>query len=156
MTRRRWWWVSILMLASAVVGCGDHDHHRHHHGGCRVFRELEPNTTALTAQDLGDVFEDDCIVVNGTIVDAADEDNYLIFIQEDLAVEVTLEHDPLVTFAVQLFDADTGELIRDCGTTVVPAVCKESFEVDWFDIAVDVVVTPVSGTGPYTLTLRTR
>jgi hypothetical protein len=30
------------------------------------------------------------------------------------------------------------------------------FEVDAFDIAVDVVVTPVVGAGPYTLTLRTR
>jgi hypothetical protein len=144
------------MLAGALSGCGDHDHHRHHHGDCRVFRELEPNTTVRTAQDLGDLFEDDCVVVNGTILDTTDEDNYLVFIQESLTLVVTIDHDPLVTFAVQLFDADTGERIRDCGSTLVPAVCQVSVDVDWFDIAVDVVVTPVSGTGPYTLTLRTR
>jgi hypothetical protein len=143
-------------MAGALVGCGDHDHHRHHHGGCRFFQELEPNTTAGTAQELGDLFEDDCFVVDGTILSATDQDHYLIFIQESLTLEVTLEHDPLVTFAVQLLDADTGEVILDCGTTVVPAVCQVSFEVHRFDIAVEVIVTPVSGMGPYTLTLRTR
>ena len=156
MTRRRWWWVGILMMAGALGGCGDHDHHRHHHGGCRFFRELEPNTTALTAQDLGDLFEDDCVVVDGAIMDAADEDNYRVFIQESLILEVTLDHSPLVTLAVQLFDAETGARIRDCGTNGVPAVCEVSLDVNGFDIPVDVVVTPVSGVGPYTLTLRTR
>jgi hypothetical protein len=156
MTRRRWWWVGILMMTGALGGCGDHDHHRHHHGGCRFFQELEPNTTALTAQELGDLFEDDCFVVDGNILGAADQDHYRVFIQESLTLEVTLDHSPLVTFAVRLLDADTGERILDCGTNVVPAVCVVPFDVNGFDIPVDVVVTPVSGVGPYTLTLRTR
>ena len=156
MTRRRWWWVGLLMMAAVVGGCGGDDHHGDHHGRCLFFRELEPNSTALTAQELGALFEDDCFVVDGTIMDAADEDNYRVFIQESLTLEVTLDHSPLVTLAVQLFEAETGEQILDCGTNVVPAVCVESLDVHGFDIPVDVVVTPVSGVGPYTLTLRTR
>jgi len=64
MTRSQWWSVGlggILMIAGAVDGCsgGDHGHGHDHHGGCLFFREVEPNTTALTAQFLGDLFVDD-------------------------------------------------------------------------------------------------
>ncbi len=152
MTRRGWWWVGLLMMAAVWSGCGGDDHH----GRCLVFQELEPNTTVLTAQELGDLFEDDCFVVNGTILNATDQDHYRVFIREDLTLEVTLDHSAQVTFAVQLLDADTGEVILDCGTNVIPAVCVVDFDVNGFDIPVEVIVSPVSGDGPYTLTLRTR
>jgi len=58
-----------------------------------------------------------------------------------------------VDFDIQLFDADTGQLILDCGSNVVPEVCVVPFAVHGADIAVDVVVTSVVGAGPYTLTL---
>jgi hypothetical protein len=59
-----------------------------------------------------------------------------------------------VNFNVQLLNADTGELIQDCGIAdVVPEICEVSFVVRSRDLAVDVVVTSAVGAGPYTLTL---
>jgi hypothetical protein len=51
-----------------------------------------------------------------------------------------------------LSDADTGELILDCGLNVVPEVCVISIVVGARDLAVDVVVTSFVGAGSYTLT----
>jgi len=155
MTRRRWWWVGIvgiLMSAGALGGCvgGDHDNDS---GVCLLFGEVEPNATALTAQFLGDLFVDDCFIVAGSIFDVTDVDSYRVFVQESLTLVVTLDHSPLVDFDVQLFDADTGQLISDCGIAVVPEVCAVSFVVRSRDIAVDVVVTSFIGAGTYTLTL---
>ena len=66
---------------------------------------------------------------------------------------VTLDHSAEVNVALQFFDADTGDLIQDCGTGVVPIVCDVRFAGHAHDIAVDAVVTSAGGTGPYTLTL---
>jgi hypothetical protein len=151
MTRRRWWWVGILMMVGAVSGCGD-DHH-HHHRGCVLVREVEPNDTPRTADFLGEAFVGDCAVVAGSLSDPADVDIFLFLVQESLAMVVTLDHSPQVNFALQFFDADTGQLIRDCGSGVGPEVCVVPFVVRSRDIAVDVVVISVSGAGPYTLTL---
>ena len=158
MTRRRWWWVGmvgILMLAGAVGGCvgGDHDDDHHDRDFCVLFGEREPNATPLTAQFLGDLIVDDCVIVNGSLFDPADVDSYRVLIQESLTLVVTLDHNPQVDFDIQLFDADTGQLIRDCGISVVPEVCAVPFAVRSRDIAVDVVVTSVIGAGTYTLTL---
>jgi len=54
---------------------------------------------------------------------------------------------------IQLFDADTGTFILDCGSNVVPEVCVVPFAVRSRDIAVDIVITSVVGAGTYTLTL---
>jgi hypothetical protein len=158
MTRRRWGWVgmvSILMIAGALGSCGggDHDDGDHAGGGCFLITELEPNATALNAQFLGDVFIDDCFIIAGSIFDPADVDSYRVLIQESLNLVVTLDHSGLVDFDVQLFDADTGQLIRDCGPNVVPEVCVVFFDVRGGDIAVDVVVTSFIGAGTYTLTI---
>jgi hypothetical protein len=158
MTRRRWWsvgMVGLLMMAGALGSCGggDHDDGFHESGGCVLVRELEPNDTALTAQFLGDAFVGDCVDVAGNIFDAADEDTYRFLVQESLNLVVTLDHSPLVDFDIQLFNADTQRLIRDCGSNVVPEVCVVSFDVGAGDIAVDVVVTSFGGAGTYTLTL---
>ena len=85
-----------------------------------------------------------------------DVDSYRVFIQETLTLVVTLEHSPLVDFDVQLFDADTGQLILDCGINVTPETCVVPFVVRGFDIAVDVVVTSFIGAGTYILTLDAR
>ena len=66
---------------------------------------------------------------------------------------MTVDHSLEVAFDVHLFNADTGELILDCGIAVVPEVCVVPFVVRSRDLAVDVVVTSVVGAGPYTLTL---
>ena len=158
MTRICWWWVGmigILMIAGASGGCSGGDHADGHHdsGGCILFREVEPNATALTAQFLGDMFFDDCFAVAGSIFDTTDVDSYRVLVQEALTLVVTLDHSPLVDFDILLFDADTGQLIRDCGVGVVPEVCVVPFVVRSRDIAVDVVVAPVFGAGLYTLTL---
>jgi hypothetical protein len=154
MTRRGWWWVGIvgiLVSAGALGGCSEGDHD----DGvvCLLFSEVEPNATALTAQFLGDMFFDDCFIVAASISNVADVDSYRVLIQESLTLVVTLDHSRLVDFDVQLFDADTGELISDCGIAVVPEVCSVSFVVRAGDIAVDVVVTSFIGAGTYTLTL---
>ena len=155
MIRRHWWWVGLLMIAGALGGCSGGDHHDDHHdgGGCVLFAELEPNATALTAQFLGDMFVDDCFVVAGSIFDPFDVDSYRVLVQEDLTLVVTLDHSPRVDFDILLFNADTGQLIRDCGVDVVPEVCVVPFAVLSGDIAVDVVVASFIGAGTYTLTL---
>jgi len=158
MRRRRWWGgvVGICMLAGAVAGCsggGDHPEEHHVSGGCVVMGEQEPTDTFLTAQFLGDLLIGDCVAVAGSLFDPADVDSYRVLIQESLHLVVTLDHSPLVDFDIQLFDADTGQLILDCGSIVVPEVCVVPFVVHAHDIAVDVVVTSVVGAGTYTLTL---
>ncbi len=158
MTHRRRGWVDIvgiLMIAGALGSCGggDHDDGGRAGGGCVLVRELEPNNTFLTAQFLGDMFVDDCFIVDGSIFNPADVDSYRVLVQENLTLVVTLDHSAGVDFDVQLFDADTGQLIRDCGINVVPEVCPVSFVVRGSDIAVDVVVTSFIGAGTYTLTI---
>lgn len=158
MTHRQWWYgglVGLLLFAGAVGGCNGDDHDDGDDGiaGCFLFGEREPNATPLTAQFLGDLFVDDCFVVEGSLFDPADVDSYRVFVQETLTLVVTVDHSPFVDFDVQLFDADTGQLIVDCGINVVPEICVVPFVVRGFDIAVDVVVTSFSGAGTYTLTL---
>jgi len=84
---------------------------------------------------------------------SATRSSYRVLIPESLHLVVTLDHSPLVDFDIQLFDADTGQVILDCGSNVVPEVCVVPFVVHAHDIAVDVVVTSVVGAGTYTLTL---
>ena len=156
MKRRRWWWVGLLMIAGAVAGCsggGDHNDGHHASGGCVLVGEQEPNATAFTAQFLGDLIVDDCFIVAGSLFDPVDVDSYRVLIQESLTLVVTLDHSPREDFDIQLFDADTGQLIRDCGISVVPEVCVVPFAVRSRDIAVDVVVTSAIGAGTYTLTI---
>jgi hypothetical protein len=158
MRRRRWWWVGLvdlLMLAGAMTGCsGGGDHHDGPHGGCVLVGEQEPNATSPTAQFLGDLFIDDCVAVAGSVFDPVDVDSYRVLIPESLSLVVTIDHSPVVDFDLLLFDADTGQLILDCGLSVVPEVCVVPFVVRSRDIAVDVVVTSVVGAGSYTLTLE--
>ena len=158
MTHRRRGWVDIvgiLMMAGALGSCGggDHDDGGRAGGGCVLVREVEPNNTFLTAQFLGDMFVDDCFIVDGSIFNPADVDSYRVLIQESLNLVVTLDHSPFVDFDIQLFDADTGTFILDCGSNVVPEVCVVPFAVRSRDIAVDIVITSVVGAGTYTLTL---
>ena len=143
------------MIAGAVGGCdgGGDDDDFPAGERCLVFGEVEPNATPLTAQLLDNLFVDDCFVVDGSLFDPADVDSYSVFVQESLTLVVTLDHSPLVDFDMQLFDADTGQLILDCGIGAVPEVCVVPFAVGSRDIAVDVVVSSVSGAGTYTLTL---
>ena len=158
MRHRDWWWVGILMMAGALGGCGDGDHDDGHHegNGCALFGELEPNDTVLTADFLGDAFVGDCVDVAGTIVQPADVDTYRFLVQERLTLFVTLDHRAGVDFDVQFFDADTQQLLLDCGSPLVPEGCVIPFTVRGRDIAVDVVVTSVIGTGTYTLTLEAQ
>src|SRR5882762_3719207 len=123
MTRRRWWWVGLVDIF------------------------------LLAAQFLGDLFVNDCVAVAGSLFDPVDVDSYRVLIQESLSLVVTLDHSPFVDFDIQLFDADTGQLILDCGSNVVPEVCVVPFAVRSRDIAVDIVITSVVGAGTYTLTL---
>jgi hypothetical protein len=160
MTQTRRWWirmVGILMLVGVVSGCngGDHDDDHHDHNGdiCFLFGEREPNDTSRTAQFLDDMFLDDCFIVEGSLGDTADVDTYRVLIHESLTLVVTLDHSPLVDFDVQLFDADTGQLILDCSTSAVPEICSVPFVVRARDIAVDIVVTSVLRAGTYTLAL---
>jgi len=159
MQRGQWWWgsvVGICMLAGVMAGCsggGDQREERPVGGGCVVLGEQEPNDTFLTAQFLGDLLIGDCVTVTGSLFDPVDVDSYRVLIRQSLNLAVTLDHSPAVDFDIQLFDADTGQLILDCGSNVVPEVCVVPFAVHGADIAVDVVVTSVVGVGPYTLTL---
>ena len=158
MRYRGWWWgslVGLLRLAAAVGGCNGDDHDDNHHDGpgCFFLSEVEPNATPLTAQFLSDLFVDDCVAVDGSLFDPLDVDSYRVLVQESLTLVVTLDHSPFVDFDVQLFDADTGQLIVDCGSNLVPEGCAVPFAVRGFDIAVDVVVSSVIGAGTYTLTL---
>jgi hypothetical protein len=149
-----WWWVGLLILVGAVSGCGDDDHdHHHHRHGCVQVREVEPNDTASTAQFLDPGPAGDCVRVEGDLTTAADVDTYRILIEESLTLAVTLDQSPGGDFAVQLVQADTGVLIQNCSSPVVPEVCAVSFDVHAGALPVNVVVTAVVGTGPYTLTL---
>ena len=80
-------------------------------------------------------------------------DIYGILVEETLTLIVTVDHSPGVDFDVLLVNADTGELLQDCGLAVVPEVCVVPLVVPSRDLAVDVVVTSVVGAGLYTLTL---
>lgn len=156
--RERWWRRSLaglLLLAGILSGCNgdDHDGELHAQSRCLVFGEREPNDTPLIAQILDPGFAGDCVIVEGDLFTATDVDTYGIVIEETLTLVVTMDHSPLVDFDVLLFNADTGELILDCGLNVVPEVCVVPFVVGGFDIAVEVVVTSFSGAGTYTLTL---
>ena len=161
MTRKRWWWGSLaglLLLAGVLGGCDgddhdDHDQAPHTQGGCLLEGEREPNDTTLIAQILDPGFAGDCISVQGNLFAATDIDTYGIFVEVSLNLVVTVDHSPGVDFDVQLFNADTGALLQDCGLGVVPEVCVVTFVVPSRDLAVDVVVTSVVGVGPYTLTL---
>jgi hypothetical protein len=147
--------VSLLILAGVLGGCSDDDDDKKHHARdhCVLFSEQEPNDTTLIAQILDPGFAGDCVIVEGDLLTATDVDTYAIFVEETLTLVVTLDHSPGVDFDVQLFNADTSELILDCGISVVPEVCEVPFVVRSRDIAVDVVVTSVVGAGPYTLKL---
>ena len=158
MTRERWWWSSLaglLLLAGIVGGCGGDDHDGEHHaqGRCLLFAEREPNDTPPIAQILDPGFTGDCVVVEGDLFVPTDVDTYGILIEETLTLVVTIDHSPGVDFDVLLFNADTGELILDCGLNVVPEVCVVPFVVGSRDLAVDVVLTSFVGAGSYTLTL---
>ena len=153
MTRRGWWWVGIVMMVGVVSGCWEDDHDHHHHHDCGKSREVEPNDTPRTADFLGEAFRGDCAVVEGSLSDPADVDTYRFLVQERLTLVVTLDHSAEVNVALQFLDADTGDLIQDCGSGVVPIVCDVSFPEHAHDTAVDAVVTSVSSVGPYTLTL---
>jgi hypothetical protein len=83
-------------------------------------------------------------------------DTYGILIEETLTVVVTLDHSPAVDFDVFLLNADTGELILDCGLNVVPEVCVVPIVVGARALAVEVVVTSFVGAGSYTLTLAVQ
>ena len=158
MTRRRCWWVDILIIAGALGGCSGGDGNGEPPAGaaCFFFREVEPNDTLFTAQFLDAIFVDDCFVVTGDLFTVVDVDSYRVLVQESFTLVVTLDHSPLVDFDIQLFDADTGQLILDCGVSVVPEACTVPFVVGSRDIAVDVVVTSVGGAGSYTLILDAR
>jgi len=156
MTHMRWWVsiVGILIIAGALGGCIEGGDDGDFFGGdCARFNEVEPNATSLTAQDLGDAFGDDCAIVAGSISNAADVDNYAVLIRESLTLVVTLDHSPVVDFDVLIFDADTGQLIRDCGSGAVPEICAVPFSVRSRAIDIDVVVLSEVGSGTYTLTL---
>jgi hypothetical protein len=156
--RERWWRRSLaglLLLAGIVSGCnGDgHDGEGHAQGRCLGFGEREPNDTPPIAHILDPGFAGDCVIVEGDLFTTLDVDTYGIVIEEMLTLVVTMDHSSLVDFDVVLFNADTGELILDCGLNGVPEVCVVPFVVGGFAIAVDVVVTSFSGAGTYTLTL---
>jgi hypothetical protein len=139
-----------------MAGCsgnGDHDDGHHANGFCVLVGEQEPNATPLTAQFLGDLFVDDCVILAGSLFDPFDVDSSRVLIQESLTLVVEVDHSPFVDFDIHLFDADTGQLILDCSSNVVPEVCSVSFGVGVRDIAVDIVITSVLGAGTYTLTL---
>ena len=149
----------ILMIVGVVGGCGggggDGEEH-HASGACVLVAEQEPNDTLGTAQFLGDPFTGDCAIVSGTLFDPVDVDSYRVLVAETFTLVVTLDHSAFVDFDIQLFDAGTGQLIRDCGINVVPEVCVVPFVVTSQSIPVDVVITSALGAGTYTLTIDTQ
>src|ERR671931_191248 len=151
MTRSGWRWVGLLMLVGVMSGCGDDDHDHHHHHDCGQSREGEPNNTPRTANFLGEAFRGDCAVVTGSLSDTSDVDTYRFLVHERLTLAVTLDHSADLTIALRFLDADTGDLLQDCGSGVAPLVCDVPFPERSHAIAVDAVVTSMSGTGPYTL-----
>src|SRR5215471_4697681 len=118
MTRRGWWWVGILLMVGVVSGCEDDDHHHHHHHDCGQSREVEPNDTPRTADFLGAAFRGDCAVVTGSLSDSTDVDTYRFLVQESLTLAVTLDHSADVNIALRFLKADTGHLIKECGSGV--------------------------------------
>jgi hypothetical protein len=117
---------------------------------------VEPNDTPLTAEVLGGLSVGACDIIYGSLSNPADVDSYSVLVRESLTLVVTFDPSPLVDFEVQLFEADTGQLLRDCGNSVVPEVCAVPVVVGGVALAVDVVVTSLSGAGPYTLTLNVQ
>jgi len=113
--------------------------------------EQEPNDTPLTAQFLGALVVGDCVAVAGSLFDPADVDSYRVVIDAPLRLVVTLDHSPVVDFDVQVVEAESGQLILDCGSNVVPEVCVVPFAAGGG--TVDIVITSVVGAGTYTLTL---
>ena len=157
MRRRRWWYgglVGLFLLVGAVGGCtggGDQGG-----GGCLAFGEVEPNDTPLTVEFLGELSVGACGIIYGSLADPGDVDSYSVLVRESLTLVVTFDPSPLVVFAVQLVEADTGQLLRDCGDSVVPEICAVPVVVGGVALAVAVVVTSRSGAGPYTLTLNAQ
>jgi hypothetical protein len=146
--------VGLLLLVGAVGGCtGSGDHGG---GGCLSFGEVEPNDTPLTAEFLDELFVGECGIIYGSFLDPADVDRYSFLVRESLTLVVTFDPSPFVDFEVQLVEADTGQLIRNCGNSVLPVNCAVPFVVSGVALAVDVVATPLSGAGTYTLTLHTQ
>ena len=158
MRHRQWWWrgmVGLLLLAGAVGGC-DGDAMTmittramavsSLASGNRTPRRSRPSSSTICLWTIVSSWP-------GVSLIQPDVDSYRVFVQETLTLVVTLEHSPFVDFDVQLFDADTGQLILDCGINVVPEGCVVPFVVRGLDIAVDVVVTSFIGAGTYTLTL---
>ena len=162
MTRTRWWWSNLagflLLLVGIVSGCGDDDHdhhhddHRHHHD-CGQSREEEPNDTRRTANSLGEAFRGDCAVVLGKLSEPQDVDTFRFRVGERLTLAVTLDHDATVTMALQFVDADTGDLLQDCGSGAGQVTCEVRFAERSQESRVAAVVTSAGGTGSYTLTL---
>lgn len=151
--RRPWFLMLVIVLAAGVfVGCSDDDDDDDDRRGdvCLVYPEIEPNDTELNAQVLDDMFVGDCFQVDGSIVATTDQDSYRIFVREEFILTVTLDHSTLVDLDVELFDADTGELIATCATNLVPELCDVALPPG---VTVDVVVAPAAGVGPYTLEL---
>ena len=105
-----------------------------------------------TAQFLDPGPAGDCVRVDGDLT-ATDVDTYRILIEEPLTLAVTVDQNPGGDVVVQLVQADTGALVQNCRSPVVPESCKVSFDVHGRALPVNVVVTSVAGAGPYTLTL---
>jgi hypothetical protein len=157
MTRTGWWWIGILMLVGVMSGCGDddHEHHdHHHHHDCGQSREEEPNDTRRTANSLGEAFRGDCAVVVGSLSDSKDVDTFRFRVGERLTLAVTLDHDTTVDIALRFVEAETGDLIQDCGSGVGQVACDVRFSERSHDSGVAAVVTSAGGTGSYTLTLE--
>jgi hypothetical protein len=117
---------------------------------------VEPNDTPLTTEFLGELSVGACGTIYGSLSDPADVDSYSVLVRESLTLVVTFDPSPLVVFEVQLVEADTGQLLHDCGNSVVPEVCAVPVVVGGVALAVDVVVTSLSGAGPYTQSTRNR
>ena len=132
-----------------------HDGEHHARGRCVLFGEREPNDTPPLPKSSTPGLQAIVSSSRETLL-SSDVDTYGILIEETLTLVVTIDHSPGVDFDVLLFNADTGELILDCGLNVVPEICVVPFVVGARDIAVDVVVTSFFGAGPYTLTLEAQ
>jgi len=119
MRRRGWWYggvVGLLLLVGAVGGCpggGDYGG-----GGCRPLGEVEPNAPPLTAEFLAALLVGACGLISGSRFDPAEGDRSSVLIRERLTLVVTFAPRPLGDCAVQLCEADTGPLLRECGNAV--------------------------------------
>jgi hypothetical protein len=114
-----------------VNGCDGDDQDKKHRtrGCCLLFGEREPNDTPLIPQILDPGFAGDRVIVKGNLFAITDVDLYGILIEETHTLVVTVDHSPGADFDVQVFNADTGELLQDCGLAVVPEVCVVSLVV---------------------------